>query len=150
MASALVLTGTEALGVWTVNKERKGAGTDVQCVLQSEKRPMSDGYLDINVWIEVTDRTVLVRTQSPLDTSFSDIGIRVDKNGFIPLNEVWQRTSALFESEDDELIKQFKRGREVTAQLRFWPTWPETGTHSVIFSLNGFTKAYNKMQACSE
>jgi len=33
-------------------------------------------------------------------------------------------------------------------QLRFWPTWPETGTHSVSFSLMGFTKAHGEAAKC--
>ena len=31
--------------------------------------------------------------------------------------------------------------------LRFWPTWPETGTHAVVLSLIGFTRAWDEMQA---
>jgi hypothetical protein len=31
--------------------------------------------------------------------------------------------------------------------LRFWPTWPETGTHAIEVSLIGFTKAWDEMQA---
>jgi hypothetical protein len=33
-------------------------------------------------------------------------------------------------------------------QLRFWPTWPATGTHSVTFSLIGFTRAYAQLGDC--
>ena len=44
------------------------------------------------------------------------------------------------------LIDQFKAGLKARVQLRFWPTWPETGTHSVEVSLIGFTKAWEEMQ----
>jgi hypothetical protein len=45
------------------------------------------------------------------------------------------------------LIAQFKRGLRADVTMRFWPTWPETGTHSVEVSLIGFTKAWDDMQA---
>jgi hypothetical protein len=48
------------------------------------------------------------------------------------------------------LIEQFKQGGKIRAQLRFWPTWPVTGTHAVTFSLSGFSKAYAAMLACKE
>jgi hypothetical protein len=33
-------------------------------------------------------------------------------------------------------------------RLRFWPTWPATGTHSATFSLIGFTRAYEQLAGC--
>lgn len=45
------------------------------------------------------------------------------------------------------LIVQFKAGLKANVTLRFWPTWPETGTHAVVVSLIGFTRAWDEMQA---
>jgi hypothetical protein len=36
----------------------------------------------------------------------------------------------------------------VRLQLRFWPAWPVTGTHSVALRLEGFNQAYEEMLAC--
>jgi hypothetical protein len=48
----------------------------------------------------------------------------------------------VFAARHDALVDEFKRGLHVRVQLRFWPTWPKTGTHSVTFSLIGFTRAH--------
>jgi hypothetical protein len=36
----------------------------------------------------------------------------------------------------------------VQVQLRFWPTWPKTGTHSATFSLIGFTRTHAGLAEC--
>jgi hypothetical protein len=93
----------------------------------------------------VTPNAILVHTESPLDVSFSDIGLQVDKNAFFGLDSVYERKSARFSKAYQELVHQFKKGRTVRVDLRFWPTWPVTGTHAADFSLAGFTKAYDDM-----
>ena len=56
--------------------------------------------------------------------------------------------TALFDSKYDRVVAEFKAGLEVRVQLRFWPTWPATGTHSATFSLIGFTHAYEQLAGC--
>jgi hypothetical protein len=115
------------------------------CAIRSAPVTVSDGYQDISAHLVVTPGAILVRTESPLDASFSDIGLEVDRNGFVPMDGVFQRLSAQFSKAYQELMQQFKKGRTVRVQLRFWPTWPVTGAHPVSFSLLGFTKAYDGM-----
>jgi hypothetical protein len=45
-------------------------------------------------------------------------------------------------------MEQFKRGVKARVVLRFWPTWPATGTHAAVFSLIGFTREYARMEEC--
>jgi hypothetical protein len=111
---------------------------------------VSDGYQDIQASIVVRAEAVLIHTASPLDTSFTDIGMQVDTQTFVPMDEVSDRQAAMFTVQYPRLIEQFKQGGKVRAQLRFWPTWPVTGTHAVLFSLSGFSKAYAAMLACKE
>jgi hypothetical protein len=56
--------------------------------------------------------------------------------------------TALFAATHGRLIELFKAGNRLRVQLRFWPEWPTTGTHSVTFSLIGFTKAYGELGGC--
>jgi len=44
------------------------------------------------------------------------------------MDEVSDRKAAVFTAQYLRLIEQFKQGGKVRAQLRFWPTWPVTGT----------------------
>lgn len=110
---------------------------------------MSDGYQETPVYLLVTPDTVVAKTDAPLDESFADIAMQVDEEKFLPMDRVLERQSAMFTSDYDEIVAQFKKGKSVRVQLRFWPTWPATGTHSVTFSLIGFTKAYDEVvSAC--
>ena len=54
----------------------------------------------------------------------------------------------LFAAQYQTLVDEFKRGRRVRVQLRFWSTWPKTGTHSATFSLIGFTRAHAGLADC--
>ena len=55
---------------------------------------------------------------------------------------------ALFDSNYERVVAQFKAGTRVKVQLRFWPTWPATGTHATTLSLIGFTRAYGELAEC--
>ena len=65
-----------------------------------------------------------------------------------PLDEVVDRRTAVFTSRYEALVQAFERGRRVRVQLRFWPTWPKTGTHAATFSLIGFTRARARLADC--
>jgi hypothetical protein len=83
-----------------------------------------------------------------LDAGFSDIGMAVDQEEFIPMDKLGGEKTALFDSKYDRIVEQFKAGTRVRVQLRFWPTWPATGTHSTEFTLIGFTKAFGDLSGC--
>ena len=64
-------------------------------------------------------------------------------------SELEQRNKLHFTQARDELIDSFKRGAVVRVQLRFWPTWPETGTHETRLTLDGFNQVLPRFQACA-
>jgi hypothetical protein len=131
---------------WQVNQELSG-NKDL-CTITSAKMPVDDGYQKVSAQIIVDSKTVIVKADSELDPGFSDIGMKVGSRDLIPMDKVNQKKHAVFESNYAKIIEQFKEGREVSVRLRFWPTWPITGTHSVSFSLIGFTKAYTEGMKC--
>lgn len=149
MTVSLWLLCGVAGAAWTVQRSAGTAGGAGGCYLQSDTKPVSDGYQDTHATILVQHEAVLVQTAAPLDVSFADIGMQVDKQALLPMDTVSERKTALFTAQYATLIEQFKRGYSVRVQLRFWPTWPVTGTHDVRFSLHGFTKAYTDMLACT-
>ena len=147
-ASALLLCAkTHAIAAeWQVNKEL--SSNKELCTITSAKMPVDDGYQKVNAQIVVDSKTIVVKTESELDPGFSDIGMKVGNRDWIPMDKVGQKKQAVFESNYAKIIEQFIEGREVTVTLRFWPTWPVTGTHSVSFSLIGFTKAHTEAVNC--
>lgn len=146
---------------WTVKREQKQAGQPERCVLVSDVLSVQDGYQQTQVYMMVSADAIVVKTKSPLDDSFGDIGLQVDKHDFIPLDKIVDERSALFASSYAKILEQITKGSapvkkgqkpplsKVRVQLRFWPTWPATGTHDVEFSLANFSKAYAEMVACT-
>ncbi|HSP18952.1 MAG TPA: hypothetical protein VLQ79_05535 [Myxococcaceae bacterium] len=128
---------------WTLTKV-EGAG----CRLSSDKTSLSDGYQTTGVQVRVTASEVRVVSESTFDGSKGDLSIQVDKNEAVKADGLEGEKVVVFKGPAAaSLVAQFKAGLKAQVQLRFWPTWPETGTHSVVLSLIGFTRAWDEMQA---
>ncbi len=117
------------------------------CRLDSEKASLSDGYQTTSVQVRVTPTELRVVSESTFDESKRDLLIAVDKNEAVKADGLDGAKAVVFKTGVASLVAQFKGGLKARVQLRFWPSWPETGTHSVVVSLIGFTKAWDEMQA---
>lgn len=133
---------------WQLQPEATAANQQEHCILSSEVLTIHDGYDQTRVGIRIKQGTIFVYTTSPLDASFADLGLQVDQFPFISGDTVVGQKTLLFDTAYASLIEQFKKGRQVRIQLRFWPTWPATGTRDAILSLKGFRKAYEALLAC--
>ena len=142
IAALLVAASPSAVAAeWTLK-----SGT--RCVLESAPASLSDGYQTTTARVSVDAKTVSVSSPSVLDPGFKDIGIEVDEQPMIPMDRLADPRTAVFESRYDALVEQFKKGLRARVQLRFWPTWPATGTHDATVSLIGFTKGYAGLAEC--
>src|SRR5207249_4111831 len=103
----------------------------------SDRQELPDGYQKTWAQIVVDRQVVRVTSASQLDPGDGDIGLVVDDGQFIKVDEVVDSRTALFRTQYNLLIEDFRRGLKVRVQLRFWPTWPKTSTHSATFSLIG-------------
>jgi hypothetical protein len=129
-------------GAWTLIRVQGGG-----CRLESEKASLSDGYQTTTVQVRVTPSEVRVVSESTFDDSKGDLVIQVDKKDPVKSDGLDGAKAVVFKTGAPTLIPQFKGGLKGLVRLRFWPTWPETGTHSVVVSLIGFTKAWDELQA---
>jgi len=147
---AFALAGADGASAadWAVKSLPRTDGPGVRCVLESGRLSIPDGYQKTTVYITVAPKSVAITSVSPLDGGFSDIGLEVDGEELVKLDKLGGDKTALFDSKYDRLVARFKAGTSVRAQLRFWPTWPATGTHSAEFTLIGFTKAFGELAAC--
>jgi hypothetical protein len=127
---------------WTLTKLQGGG-----CRLDSDKASVSDGYQTTSIQVRVTPTEVRLVSESTFDDSKGDLLIEVDKNEAVKADGLDGAKAVVFKTGASSLITQFKAGLKGRVQMRFWPTWPETGTHSVVVSLIGFTKAWDEMQA---
>ena len=123
-------------------------GPGIRCVLESARQSLSDGYQNTMAYVTVDGRSVAVTSASNLDPGFSDIGLVIDQEPLVPMDQLAGMKTALFDTKYARLVELFKAGARLRVQLRFWPEWPATGTHSAIFSLIGFTKAYGELAGC--
>jgi|SRR5215471_1075264 len=139
----LVSVPVAASAEWAV-KARAGGG----CAVESSPESLPDGYQTTTARIVVDARSVAVTSPSVFDPGFDDIAIEVDQGALTPMDRLADPRTATFESRYAALVDQFKRGLRARLQLRFWPTWPATGTHSAVVSLIGFTRAYAQLEDC--
>lgn len=128
--------------------EKLPAAAATPCVIVTPTRVLDDGYGQTRVQILVGATFVTVKTDSKIDTSFSDIGLKVDKNDPIAMNRLDGKQSVRFDDQRKTVLAQFKKGATVRLRLRFWPSWPSKGLKTIDFSLHGFTKAYAAMMKC--
>jgi hypothetical protein len=144
LASVLLVSSPLVAGAeWTVTPA-PGSG----CILESSPEALSDGYQTTTARLRVDGKAVSVSSKSVFDGGFNDIGVVVDEGAMVPMDRLADPRTAVFESRYGTLVEQFKRGVKARVQLRFWPTWPATGTHAAVFSLIGFTRAYARMEEC--
>ena len=144
----LALGGSAAADEWSVKTVARTDGPGTRCVLESARQSLSDGYQDTMAYVTVDGRSVAVTSASNLDPGFSDIGLVIDQEPLVPMDQLAGMKTAVFDTKYARLVELFKAGARLRVQLRFWPEWPATGTHSAIFSLIGFTKAYGELAGC--
>lgn len=121
---------------------------DAACHIQTHRQEIETGYNKAKVEILVDKAAITIKTDAKLDGGFDDLGVSVDGGPLIAIDRIEKERTAIVQGSYAELVEQFKRGSKGRVQLRFWPTWPVTGTHSAEFSLIGFTKAYGALGGC--
>jgi len=132
------------------NWELDSTALSGSCALVSPVVSIDDGQgSDTNIQLKLNKNQLLVTTDSNIDNTLNDLGLKVDNNSFIYITEVVDTTHVSFKQDRiDEILKQFVPGRKVLLHLRFWPTWPTTGIKTAEFSLIGFTKALKSLPQC--
>jgi len=124
-------------------------GLSGQCALVSPVLKINDGQGETKIQLKLNKEQLLVITDSNIDNTMKDIGLKVDDKVFIYITEVIDTTHVVFGKDRiDEIISQFVPGRRVLIHLRFWPTWPATGVKTAEFSLIGFTKTLKALSQC--
>jgi hypothetical protein len=135
---------------WRLLDAEDTSNKSTACILVTPKKSMNDGQGETTVWLELSDKELLVKTKSDIDKSFNDIAIKIDDREKIPLDEVRSNTDIVFSKSIIEITRGFVEGNSVRVQLRFWPTWPASGLKYLDFSLLGFTKTYEGLATCKK
>ena len=65
------------------NLEEGDDASRSKCFLLSPKITINDGQGKTRIWLEITDKSLILKTKSDIDTGFNDIGIKIDDKDFI-------------------------------------------------------------------
>jgi hypothetical protein len=135
---------------WSVVQGEDPHSGKESCLLVSRHIEMPDGYGTAQVQLIFGQQALMIRTDSNLDPAYPDQGIRVDEGRLIPPEPPFpfQRQNAVFEVARDQIVDEFRRGREAELALGFWPTWPMTRTQRATISLLGFSDAHDALPDC--
>src|SRR4030095_2786039 len=87
-AWTLLLSGGGVYAAWTSKRTVDAVTGQARCSVKSTPMTVSDGYQDIQAAIIVRTDAVLIHTESPLDASLADIGVQVDTQTFLPIDDV--------------------------------------------------------------
>jgi hypothetical protein len=144
LCGGLALAAVRAESAWTAAIEPDPLTRQPRCLLSSESVVISAGHDDTTpVSLVFNGSSLLVVTQSDLDTSFADLQLVVDRNPPIRSEKTAHKTILIFDQNLPDLVRQLREGRQATVYLRFWPTWPVTQLFPVNFSLVGFSKSHD-------
>lgn len=142
---AFMAASAYARADWSVKPGTAGSGG---CTLVSASVTMPDGYQDTRVRLNINDQRLLVITQSNVDSGFGDIDLQVDGKAGIPADNVVDEQNVMFTTGIATIIGQFRKGNSARVHLRFWPSYPATQRYPAVFSLRGFTRAWNEFLEC--
>lgn len=120
------------------------------CVLETEDVTLPDGYQDTWARLNINDKRLLVMTDSNIDTGFDDIALQVDGRPPVSSGIVADEKNLRFDLDMAAIIEQFRKGNRVRVSLRFWPSYPATQRYEAVFSLAGFTRAWNEYTECRD
>jgi len=132
---------------WTVKHVPDPQGGHSRCMLESPGQVIDDGYTKTSVRLRVDRRLVQVDTESDIDPSFGDIGLRVDDGDRLRPDTVYAQQDLVFLKGAARLNESLRQGRILYVDLRFWPTWPSRGRRTVRFDLDGVASALARLPA---
>ena len=118
------------------------------CALETEDITLHDGYQDTRVRLNINNERLLIITGSNVDTGFEDTALQVDGHTVIPADTAEDEQNLRYDAHILSIIEQFKKGNRVRVYLRFWPSYPATQRFDAVFSLAGFTRAWNEYTTC--
>ncbi|NOR68103.1 MAG: hypothetical protein GQ532_00125 [Methylomarinum sp.] len=135
---------------WVLDRKKDSVSNITRCLLISHKKKFNDGYSEATISLQLTSDTFFIKTNSTIDMSYPDIGIFIDQNAPLPLEQLFGDSSILIKQNTKIITTQLLQGNELSIKLGFWPTWPKSETRRIDFSLTDFDKAYQSFLACEK
>lgn len=135
---------------WSVNIEEDPISKSNVCLLVSKVYTIDDGQTTTPVQLIYNGEEIFAKTKSDIDISYPEIGLQIDAHDQHSISRLHKNNIAVFADADHAIHQQFIDGRQARLALGFWPTWPQTHTRTIDFSLIGYTKAHSKFKKCQQ
>jgi len=133
---------------WSVNIEEDPISKSNVCLLVSRIYTIDDGQTTTPVQLIYNGKEIIAKTKSDIDMSYPEIGLQIDTHVKHSISRLHKNSIAVFTDVNQAIHQQFIDGHQARLALGFWPTWPQTHTRTIDFSLIGYTKAYSKLKKC--
>jgi len=135
---------------WVLDRRPNPVTKETQCILASESVNIQDGYDRTNVQVLLTLDSIYVSTDSNIDLSYPQTGIRIGTGTLRPFDKLAGQTAAMVSGDDvSALYASMTSSPDMVVRLGFWPTWPVTETREASYSLEDFHTAVMALRACS-
>ncbi|WP_299872926.1 peptidoglycan-binding protein [uncultured Cocleimonas sp.] len=128
----------------------RGNKTNTKCSLSYRKIRMADGQGGTLVNLSITNDRITFKTESNIDTTYKQTGIKIGDKPQIPIESLLNELSIAYKQQYQSLIKDMLSAKKMTLTLGFWPTWPVTQAYSVNFELENFPSAQQALISCIE
>ncbi len=135
---------------WVLDKKRGYLSNKPQCLLSSVQKKFYDGYDNAKMSLQLSTTALIIKTDSEIDLTYPEVGIYIDNNPVFLFDKVANKRYTLNRKNISELTALMKTAKKINIKLGFWPTWPQTKTSSVTFSLQSFAKALAALKACNQ
>ncbi len=133
---------------WSVSMEEDPISRSNICLLVSKIYTIDDGQTTTPVQLIYNGEKLFAKTKSDIDMSYPKIGLQIDTHHPHKISRIHKQNIAVFANTNNAIHQQFIDGREAHLALGFWPTWPQTHTRMINFSLIGYTKAHTQFKKC--
>jgi hypothetical protein len=135
---------------WRVVLAEDPLSGETGCLMISAEKVSDDGQTQTPVSLIYNGRAFIAQTHSNIDTSYANLGLRVDLRKPHNIDRLLKESSAVFENGADRLRDECIDGLTASLRLGFWPTWPKTHSYVTEFDLRGFTRSYQAFQRCQQ
>ncbi len=135
---------------WILDYRPNPITKQTQCILASEVVNIPDGYDRTNVQVLLTLDSIYVNTDSNIDLSYPQTGIRIGAGALRPFDKLAGQTAAMVSGDDvSALYARMTNSPDMVVRLGFWPTWPATETREASYTLEDFQTAVTALRACN-
>ena len=136
--------------LWSLDRRPTPVSDQAHCLLASRSINISDGYDRTDVQLLLTAHSLYVKTNSNIDLSYPDTGVRLDDGSLVPFDGVAQENIAIIKTDVTALYQRMLPSQTAVVRLGFWPTWPVTETQEARFPLRNLDDAVEALWLCEK